>query len=276
MNQFNLNKFSGNTSFNANSNKSNSNQPQQKPELQLEELVSTYIKENSANNNTSSTKSLPGNFINNSDTELIKSHLEQYLHTDSLRLEIQIDRLSEELETTQRQLKGLNLLPNSELKLNQQKALLTKRSNILQALNYHKEEYRQISPIHKFALWLKDKMKTTNGIGDKVKRFLYGKQATLIDELKQANSSMRLLVDQLQTVNQLPDSKESSLNIVDVVQQYEEIESNIETIKQNYFNNQPTDYLKEMKKRFQRMYYGYEIPEERYANAYRAKSYTQN
>lgn len=250
-----------NNGFTANQQNTNTATPQPKAELHLEELVSTYIKENGG---SSSPKTLSGNFIDNSDTELIKNHLEKYLHTDSLRLEIQIERLSEELETTQKQLNGLKLLPDSELKINQEKALSTKRENILQALNFHKEEYRQISPMHRFAIWLKDKMKSTTKIGDTIKHFLYGKQAHLLEELKQANSSMSLLVDQLETVNRLPDAKENNLNIVEVFNQYEKIETNIENVKNNYYNNQAPDYIKEIKQRFQRMYYGYVIPEERY------------
>lgn len=261
MNQFNLNKFPTNTGYTGSNQNTNTPVPQEKAELQLEELVSSYIKENSNNNKS---KTLSGNFIDNSDTELIKNHLEQYLHTDSLRLEIQIERLSEELETTEKHLKGLTLLPDSELKKNQEKALTIKKENILQALNFHKDEYKEISPIHRFAIWLKDKMKTTNKVGDTIKHFLYGKQANLLEELKQANCSMSLLVDQLEMVNKLPDAKENNLNIVDVFKQFEKIETNIENVKQDYYNNQPPDYIKEMKKRFQRMYYGYVLPEERY------------
>lgn len=254
MNIFDVNKYGSNQDFSYTPvNNSQKNTKQSENELPIEQFVNDYFKSNS-------NKSFTGSMINNSDTELLNNHLENYLASDSLRLELQIDRLSTSLEKTQRELNALVLLPDSEVKLNQQKILLTKRQQIVNSLNQYKEEYRNLGPIHNFALWLKDKFKTSRKFGDNFKRLLFQDKAKFLDEIKNAQTSMELLIDQAENINNTPSTKESNLTMIDILKQYDKINSNISQSTDQYYGNQPVSVLDKLKKQFQILYYGYEIP----------------
>lgn len=253
MNIFDLNKFQPGSSY------TGKNDQQQKPQEQLpiEGAVNDYLKKN---NNTG----FNGIVLNSSDADLINNHLENYLATDSLRLELQIDRINKEISDTQEQLKALSLLENSEKKLDQQKILFAKRQQLTESLGAAKEEYRQISPLHRFGLWMKDQLKASYYGMEKIKKVLYGKQAAFLGEIQKANSSIKLLAGQVERMSKAHNMQEEDLNMFEVIKQYNKIEQDIETVKNNYYSNQPPDYINVLKKRFQRMYYGYEIPDERY------------
>ena len=257
MNIFDQNKINPGTNLPINNNAANTQPVSEKEPATYEQMVGGYVKVASGNY-------FDGSLLNNSDSELIGSHLEQFLHSDSLRLEIQIERASKDLEATQKQLQALNLLPNSEVKTNQQRVLLAKRQNIVENLNYYKEEYRNLGPLHKGALWLKDKLKSTNNIADGIKKAIYGKEAQFLSDIKTAKTSIELLSNQLETLNTIPGKEETNLNMIDILRQYDKIGSEIEQKKQDYYTRTAPKFLDAAKEKFQKLYYGYAIPKESY------------
>lgn len=253
MNIFDVNKAFPNSELPIKPPSTNQISSTNKEEVNDKQLLFNYL-------NGKKNKHFNGTLINNSDSELIANHLEQFLPSDSLRLEIQIDRLSDSLKSTQDQLKTLSLLPDSEVKLNQQKALLEKRQQSFELLNQYKQEYREISPIHKFALWVKDQLQKPTGITNLLQNTIYGDKAVFLNKLKNATTSLQLLTNQLESIQTLPGNDEIQVNMIDVLKQYEKIETEVEKSKQNYYQKQPPDIVDNIKKTFQRWYYGYEIP----------------
>ncbi|MEW5820985.1 MAG: hypothetical protein AB1782_12405 [Cyanobacteriota bacterium] len=262
MNTFDYNKLPGYINHPLKEQQNNQQVPNKQPELKIEELVNSYVKQNSTNR-------INGTFLNSSDSELLSNQLEQYLPTASLRLELQIERIEKEIEKTQKTLKAFALLPDSEIKLNQQKLLLTKQNALIQNLNQYKEEYRSLGSLYSSALWLKDSLKHSKNLFNGVKNILYGKNALFINQLKQANDSMELLVTQLQNNSNLKTSDNDSLNSIQILKQFEKIETNIENIKHNYYENQGPGLLEHFRRWVQDKYYGYIIPRERYDLEYR-------
>lgn len=253
MNIFDLNRIQPGNGYTGNVEP----QKKQTEQLPIEQAVNQYLQKSNG-------QSFSGMMLNSTDVDLIHNHLENYLATDSLRLELQIDRLSNDIKETQEQLKALSLLENSESKLNQQKILLAKRQQLTDVLIATKEEYRQLSPMHRFGLWLKDKMKSSNGAIDKIKQVVYGKKAAFMGEIKQANTSIKLLAGQVERMNNTHTMQEGDVNLIDIIKQYNKIDQNIEQVKSNYYSQQPPDYINLLKKGFQKVYYGYEIPDEHY------------
>jgi hypothetical protein len=201
-----------------------------------------------------------GKLIDSSDSDLIRNHLEQYLPTDSLRLEIQMERVTKDLGKTQKELNALSLLPDSESKLNQQKILLEKRRKSVELLNRYKNEYKQISPLHRFALWFKEKLKGPNTIPDKFVTFMYGNQGALLSNLKSANQSLNLLYDQARQAKRSSSTEEGTHNMLAILKEFEKIENNIQGVQNNFAARKGPDLFMEGKKLFQRTYYGYELP----------------
>jgi hypothetical protein len=221
--------------------------------------------ENTALEKSSSKKNyFNGTLLNSSDSELMKDHLEQYLPTDSLRLEIQMERLSGSILQIEKDLNALTLLPESELKTNQQQLLESKRDNILARLNHYKDEYRNISPLHRFALWLKDKFTPQEGISEKLTSIIYGDKGVFLNNIKSANNSLQLIVDQVGNNKRgTACPEETHRNVIDLINQFDRIESEIEASKIDYFRRHGPRIMKEGQRLFQKFYYGYELPEKR-------------
>lgn len=223
---------------------------------QVEKEISTpspnIVKSKSLNYRT-------GTFLNGSDTDLIKGHLEKYIHTDSLRLEMQLERLEDTYKNTQKELNALSLLPPSDIKFNQQRILLAKRQQESELIKNYKEQYKQLSPVHHFAMWLKEKMKDTGKIKDGFKSIMFGKQAGYIDNLKKANNSLQLLVDQASTLQIIPGSETTDSNIVEIMKQFNVIETGINKETQDRNDKKGPGIIYKLTKAFQKNYYGYEL-----------------
>lgn len=256
---FDINSYTFTSEKPVSQNETSHQVPKELQEKDFEELVQEYL-------TSPQKKYCDGTLLNNSDTELINNHLEQYLPSASLRLEIQIERLSSEFEKIEKHLQALKLLPDSDIKTNQFEVLMAKKLNIAGALNFFKEEYRQISPIHKFSLWLKDKISSINGQSPKnvFKSLLYGDKAAYLSELEQSKTSMELLVNQVSSNYNLPGNDENNFTLIEIIKQFEKLETDVDKIKQKYTQKEPLQIVNILREFVQKHYYGYIIPEESY------------
>lgn len=250
--------------FNINNNGQELQPFQQSIKLQNDENIKSQIE------NTNTLKIFTGSninngsnglLLNNSDSELISSHLEKYLNTDSLRLEIQIERSINNIGNTKKQMDSLSILSQTPEILAQKNTLEKKYQREQEILDQYKTNYRNISPIHSFALWVKDLSIKPNKLADKMKNLLYGNKAQYLNQLKTANDSMQKLIYQIESIKNSPQNENMQLHTANILNKYEEIQQDIEKANKNYNDKQSPSFLSRLQKFFQKTYYGYELPQ---------------
>ena len=182
----------------------------------------------------SSFKAFTG-YVDYFDEKLINGNVDQYIDNPTIRIQVHIDRVTDNISQVDKQLKLYRENPSLIGAKEKLSELENHKIALKEELQGYRQEFSQISPVHAISLYVKDSKKVLDVGQTFLKKALLGRQATYLDTLKEANDSIEVLVGQMSSAKKATIIRqEEAPNVVEIIKQYERIESQLQKAQDNY------------------------------------------